>query len=146
MINILKIELDKMNGMFNNTSTDLIQFERNVRIDYKSNIIIGHLKLLTIHKGYIGKKVYKYLNNFKFSDDLNQQDSLNKLNPVKVEFSVVDYAKLEKDLATFMVDRLTRELTEGSITNNSTNKFQNLKFEWILESKQELISLYKNFI
>lgn len=146
MIQKLKTELDGMNLFYKPTTTDGYQFEKNVKIDYKADIITGHLKLLKQHKNFIGKQVYKYVNSFRFNDDFHKQNSLNKLESKSQKFTMLMYAQFEINLASFFVNRLTEDLLENTLYENSTNKLSNLKHQWITESKQELLKLYRSFL
>jgi len=139
-------ELDKMTSDFKETGTDGYQFMYNVKAEYKSDIISGHLKLLKQHKSFINKKVYKYVNGFRFNDDIKQQNLHNKLESKSQIFTKDMYIDFGRNLSIFMVKRLTELLTEHTIVNNSTNQLENVKFGLQLECKQELIKLYKKFI
>lgn len=146
MIQNLKKVLDGMNIQYKLTGVDSFQFEKNVKIDYKADIITGHLKLLKKHKNYINKDVYKYVRSFSFSDDFDEQNTHNKLEDKSQKFTMLKYAQFEKQLAEFTIERLQKELLEQPLVSNSTSKMTNLKFEWFLECKQELISIYKQFV
>lgn len=127
------------------TILDKKQFELNHKYSYKSAIYGGHINFLQEHKNMIGKTAYKYDNSFRYSLSCESEDFLNPISKVPIIFTNKDYLQFEKDLANFVVKRFTNDFLECAITENSTDKLNNLIFEWELEGKQDIIKTYKKF-
>jgi hypothetical protein len=145
MVTILEKELKRLENLEKHTFTDGRQFIANVEAEYKKSILKGHIKLLNTHLSFIGKEVYKYQNNFKYTSNKKKQDILNKIDPTPIKFTRNMYYDFEFNLASFFVEKLTTELLEHSLFSNSTSLIQNAKNQVIIESKQDLLKLYKIF-
>jgi hypothetical protein len=63
-----------------------------------------------------------------------------------VEFTGELFQQFKLDAVAYWIQYHSEELTKHCIVSNSTSKLSNLRFEWELEMKQELIKFYKVLI
>ena len=47
------------------------QFRKNIDSEYKMEIFTIHLSVLETHKSFLGKDVYKFVDSFRYADDIN---------------------------------------------------------------------------
>jgi len=123
---------------------------------YKNNYLTQELKERAsyLHKWMhnIGKEVYHSNRNFNYAlvDNFEVDVDLFNKKYYDISFSLVFTREMFDELCVkyceYQVKRLIEDLTERSITSNSTCKMSNLVFEWNLECKQELIKIFKNLI
>lgn len=121
---------------------------------YRNNYLTQDLKerAAYLHKWMhnIGKEVYHSNRNFNYAlvDNFETDvDFFNKKYFDTTSFSIFTremFDELCVEYCKYQVQRLTEDLTERSITSNSTSKMLNLVFEWNLECKQELIKIFKD--
>jgi len=120
---------------------------------YKNNYLVERLKNRAkyLHEWMhdIGKEIYLSRKSFNYAlvDSFSQMDFLSRSyfdNSFSTVFTQEMFNRFCVDYCNYQVKRLTEELTERSITSNSTCKISNLVFEWQLECKQELIKAFKN--
>ena len=125
------------------------QLEKLYKNNYLAEKLKERAKYLHEWMHNIGKEVYFSRKSFNYTlvDNFGELDTLNR-NYFDNSFSTVFTQELFNNLCVnycnYQVKRLTEELTERSITSNSTCKISNLVFEWQLECKQELIKIFKN--
>jgi hypothetical protein len=100
----------------------------------------------------IGKEVYLSNKNFNYALVDNFEVDVDFFNKkyFDTSFSSVFTREMFDELCVkyckYQVKRLIEDLTERSITSNSTSKMSNLVFEWNLECKQELLKIFKKLI
>jgi hypothetical protein len=123
---------------------------------YRNNYLTQELKERAkyLHKWMhnIGKGVYHSNRNFNYALVDNFETDVDFFN--KKYFDTTCFSIFTREMfdelcvkyCEYQVQRLTEELTERSITSNSTSKISNLVFEWNLECKQELIKIFKKLI
>jgi hypothetical protein len=123
---------------------------------YRNNYLTQELKERAsyLHKWMhnIGKEVYHSNKNFNYALVDNFETDIDFFN--KKYFDTTCFSIFTREMfdelcvkyCKYQVKRLTEELTERSITSNSTSKISNLVFEWNLECKQELIKIFKKLI
>lgn len=120
---------------------------------YNNNYLAEKLKerLKYLHEWMhnIGKEVYLSREkwNYALVDKFSQMGHLNQKyfdTTKSITFTQELFDKLCFNYCEYQVKRLTEELTERSITSNSTCKMSNLVFEWSLGCKQELIKMFKD--
>jgi hypothetical protein len=126
---------------------------KNLENAYKNNFLKIALeeRASYLHKWMhnIGKEVYISKKSFNYAIVDTFETEINSLNQKyfdttkSIVFTQNVFDKLCFDYCEFQVQRLIEELTEKSITINSTSKITNLVFEWCLECKQELIQIFK---
>lgn len=125
------------------------QLERIYKNNYLAEKLKDRAKYLHEWMHNIGEEVYLSRNSFNYAlvDNFGKLDILNRNyfdNSYSTVFTQEMFDRLCFDYYNYQVKRLTEELTERSITSNSTCKIENLVFEWQLECKQELIKAFKN--
>ncbi len=124
---------------------DLFGFERNWKRHYKTKEINKRLDFLHTWRSSIGKEVYKRgVFGYILTKDM---DDLNKSfydTSVVITFTEELFKTLCIDYLAYQIKRITEELTERSITSNSTSKIHNLAFEWSLECTQEILKFFKD--
>lgn len=145
MIQEFKDRIERLESTIKETTTNGLDFERNVRNEFKLEYLQGHFDLLNKHHDFIGVKVYKSENGFSYYRYM-VDTGLNRTETKSVKFTEEMFEQFKQDLCIFIVDRLTDELINCKIVSNSSNQLVNLIFGWHLECKQQLISFYRRFI
>lgn len=155
MLQKLKKQLESLNIHITPTTDNKNQFEMNVRNGFMCEKLHANIETLEIHHGYIGKEVYKYQKNFSVVtiDDYVErkiQDQAHYLfNPIEETsfvYSEDDYNVFEDKYIRFQIEHISKELVNNSPYSNSTNPFSNLEHQWIVESKQKLVSFFDELL
>lgn len=137
------------------TTTDKNQFEHNIRNSFMLDNLLKMVETIERHFGYIGKEVNGYINNpsviTKEEYEWNcKKDStfgvFNKINPECFIYSNEDFLAFQMYYIQYQIDYFSKDLIDKSVYQNSTNPFSNLEFQWIVESKQQLIKFYKQIL
>lgn len=139
-------EISKLRKSQENTLILISQFEKNARAEFKLRTLKGHLVLLENHTLFIGSTVYKYENSFRYSIGIETHDILNKINTNPIIFTKEMYLEFEQNLLKFYIERTEEALISGQIVAGGSCKFSNLVFEWGIQSKQDLIRLYREIL
>lgn len=155
--NKIQNELQDYVDFYSRSGKDSIEWDEYGVLEtvYKNN----HLtKILKDRASYlhecmhsIGKEVYKSNKSFNYclTEEFSELDILNKKyfdTSSSLVFTQEMFDEFCVKYMEYQVKRLTEDLTEKSITNNSTSKISNLVFEWNLECKQSLIKIFKNLL
>lgn len=149
-LEILTLEQQKFEKQVKPTTTDGRQFERNCKNDWLSERLKGLVSLITEHKNLIGKEAYKFQRSGSYTTlaDYNTKcalssshKNLNPIEPTPILFSELHYEQFVKYYLEYQLKYYTKELTERSITCNSSDKITNIQFEWQLECKQEVMKI-----
>lgn len=129
------------------TTTDKMQFETNCRNVFMTHQLSKRIDTIDKHFLCIGKEVYRFKNDMTvvLKEDY-KPDVFNKIYEESVIYDVESFELFQKKYIQYQIEYLTNDLVTRSITSNSTNKFSNLEFEWILECKQELIKFFNELL
>jgi len=127
------------------TTTDGFLFRKNVINETKQEALESLLPLIENQKLLIGRKAYKYKKSFKYSSDFCNQ-GMNQTESESVEYTSKMFDEFLIKYINYRIEFIEKELLERPITSNSTNKLNNLIFEWKLETKQELLKIYRTLI
>lgn len=140
--------LERLDRSIIPTTDSLKQFQENWRNKFIATIIGKQLNTIEAHKNAIGKDVFMYLkeDRFSYAFEYSDTDIFNKTHTEPVILTQEMYDVFEKAALKFWVKFYSRQLISCNITSNSTDKFTNLVFEWKLEETQKLISFYKELL
>lgn len=127
------------------------QYQKNVERTFETDILEKNIKMLQTSKAWIGHPVYKRIKETREKYQFYRAEPSVKgdFNPTEQEptiFTEELFATFVNDYLNYQIDYLLDDFLIRSITCNSTDKLTNLEFEWVLESKQELINLYKQLL
>jgi len=145
-LEILYTALEKEKSKIKPTTTDAYQFEKNCRASFFVLNITERLEHIQKHESFIGKEVFKFEKSFNYTDNPSLDNIFNPVFEKKVLFTQQLYNSFLYDYFEFGKEYHTKRLVENQITRNSTNKLNNLQFEWQLECTQELIKLYTKIL
>ena len=144
-VNTFKGEILMKETFIKETINSSSQFETNHRNTFTLKYLKKNLEYIEQWKGNIGKQVYKFLNRENYTLEKNQ-DVLNKIDETPILFTEELYEKLVIRMLNYWKDYHTEDLLTRSIIMSSTNKLDNIKFEWVLDEKQQLIKLYNKLL
>lgn len=144
-------------SFYERNQTTSIKWDKYNQLEsvYKNNAMLEELKARAgyLHKWMcdIGKEVYSHSKRFNYTlaSDFDNLDWVNQRGfdtTKSITFTQEVFDRFCFDYLEYQVKRFTEELTERSITSNSTSKISNLVFEWNLECKQELLKIFKSII
>lgn len=155
MIQKLKTKVEGLTLFICPTMIDKRQFETNIKNEYLCAHLHQNIEVLTKHFNYIGKEVYLYSNNksvttiedfkLKESEDLNHS-LFNPIDEKAFIYTKEDFVNFQNWYINYQIEHFAKELINSSPYQISTNQFSNLCFQWIVESKQELIRFFKEII
>lgn len=147
MIEKIKHKIEKLEADIKPTIDNNRQFELNSKNKFLARHLTQSIAILEQAEAYIGKQVFKYKNGFSYSEfKSTDTDFLNQTEDVAVEFTQELFQQFKLDAVTYWIQYYSEDLTQHCIVSNSSSKLSNLRFEWELEMKQELIKFYKVLI
>jgi nicotinic acid mononucleotide adenylyltransferase len=147
MLGFLRIKLEEFDGNVIPTTKSKAQFERNVKCGFQAEHVSARIKMMERQIDYIGREVFKYKKNSSVTTIEEYDISTSKLNPLEdysFTYSDEHFLEFQKWYIPFQIERLTETLLTKRIHFGSTDPFENLEYQWILESTQELITIYKD--
>ncbi len=121
------------------------KYETNVRSTYKIEMIRDTMDYILKWESNVGKEVFKSLNGDTYYEQSNP-DSLNKTETTPTLFTKKLFENTIKHIIEWKIEYYSDDLTNRSITSNSTHKLSNIEFEWMLECKQENIKFHKELL
>lgn len=148
IISILELDIECSNNNIKETFSDTVQIRRNIINEHRLRFTKSSLDLIKQHKKYIGTNVYKFLNNIRYTsiDDISQIDNWNKVDTVATLFDDILFNTFVKELIESRIIFFITELTENTNTQNSSNKLDNIFFEFKLEENQQLLKFFKSLL
>lgn len=155
--NEIQNELKSFINYYEKSTIETIKWDEYRQLEkiYKNNYLVEELKARAgyLHKWMhnIGEEVYTSFKSFNYFlvDSFNEVDIYNRNNfdtSYSMTFTQAMFDKLCVDYFEYQVKRTIEDLTERTITSNSTCKISNLVFEWRLECNQNLLSIFKKLI
>lgn len=155
MIQKLKNKLESLHFYISPTTTNKSQFETNIKNEFMCKQLRYNIEMLEKHFNYIGKEVHQYSKNksvttieeFKLKESEELTHSL--LNPIDKKpyiYTEEDFINFQNWYIKHQVECFSKELINRSPYQNYTNPLSNLEFQWIFESKQNLVEFFNKIL